>query len=209
MQGALLYGPHRRYGGKRGDETARRSWGLFYTEFEEDGQYQFIHELNVAVPGGRISHTVFLISLDRATINAIHVAVGTSWGQFPEKFRQYWGRYSVRNMLIDFGMPNDLLVDSTDEAGIAGKYMLLGYQETGVYVNWYGEQPEIAICPESSANALSLDLMLVEPATELADQLWGELIFRYRHVPFEQFYEVPAEDFLRQVVASSDFCFYP
>lgn len=158
-----------------------------------------------------IFHHVDLIT-NNDTVQVIEIGVGTP--KLPESlilFREYWSKFSAREIFLQMGMPDQLYIDVTDPSlAEQGRYLLFDYEKRGAVIQLYGARQENNICPESEAEFIDLKLSLFVPGTSL-DIYNGRVppTDRSAWLPIKDVLGINSEEFYQKVFSNTSMCFKP
>jgi len=153
----------------------------------------------------KIIHHVSLIT-NNDTVQIIEVYINAT--KSLAKFREYWSRYSAREIFLQMGPPDHLYTGTPDPAE-KGSYLLTTYEKLGVVAQIYGTKQEDNICPESEAKFIDLQLSLFSPASQLSIYGDGGVPPTDRTVwlPIEEAVGVNMQAFYNRVVSDPSACF--
>lgn len=109
-----------------------------------------------------IRQDITLIIVDD-TVQRVEASVQTS--KFVSRFQQYWSRYMVANIFMQFGIPDDIVAHASAGGGYGLAYY---YAKRGVVVEMNGTIQDNQICPGVENRNIGLHLILTNLASGLS-----------------------------------------
>jgi hypothetical protein len=169
-------------------------------------------------PDGSIVNVYHHISLitNNDIVQIIEVGTGTagsgvSTAQALAKFREYWSRYTAKEIFLQTGTPDHLYTGKLDPYE-NGSSLLVTYEKLGIVAQIYGTEQENNICPKNEAQSISINLSLFNPTTSLLTIYNdGRVPPTDREVwlPVEKVLGVNTTEFYDQVLSNPSVCFKP
>jgi hypothetical protein len=170
------------------------------------------------MPDGSIwtlSQSISLISNDDIVqiINASPgtIGPGISTTQAKAKFREYWSRYTAREIFLQNGPPDQLYVGKIAPTFVDyGSNLLIVYEKLGAVIDLYGTGLENNICPENEAKTIDLRLTLFNKNSPL-NKYYDRVPPTDRSVwlPIEEVLGVNPKEFYNSVISNPSICFEP
>jgi hypothetical protein len=162
-----------------------------------------------SVSNGDIIQYVALIS-QNDIVQSIEVAVSAT--ELKGEFRAYWSRYSVIEILNQYGPPDQLYLEYNDpQMPFLGHTLILYYRRPRVIVMIYGDKEDNSICTEtgSGAHFLSRTMILIDPDSEIS--LYSDR-FTISKVPkgwisVEKAFGISKDTFYKRLMTNPTLCF--
>jgi hypothetical protein len=136
---------------------------------------------------------------------------GVSTPQATAKFREYWSRYTAREIFLQAGTPEHLYTGKPDPYE-NGSSLLVTYKNLGIVAQISGTAQENNICSKHEGKSISIELSLFNTTTVLRTIYNdGRVPPTDREVwlPIEEVLGVNTSEFSSQVLANSQTCFRP
>ena len=217
-------------------ETILKSIGAYYIgDFvRKDGSRDYGYLLKVQDSSGInetlkssdsalvISVVIDLITISN-TIQDIEIDAGTAKGSVYEKFstsamakfREYWSRYTAREIFLQMGVPDHLYIENTDpfpDASVYGRRLLIVYDKHhNAAIQLYGSGQENNICPENEARFIEMNARLYNPNSALSVYTDGRVppTGDSAWLPIEKVLGLNNQEFYRRVISDPSTCFKP
>lgn len=124
------------------------------------------------------------------------------------KFQGYWSRYTLRQIFLQFGIPDQLLTGKRDAGGI-GYGLFAVYEKEGLVFSVSGSAQDGYICPESENLSIGLEFSITNPASglDLYAPPFTVLPAGRVYVPVNEVFGVTKEGFYTQLITDSQACF--
>jgi hypothetical protein len=156
-----------------------------------------------------ISQYIELITVGD-TVEGIEVSIETHEKTII-KFRQYWLRYSTREIFLQLGPPDHLYITKAPPPVYAPniRHFVISYEKKNVLIEYYGHKQETNICTEEEDRFIDLNLSLYNPNSGLDIYYSGRIppTNREVYVPIEEVLGVNTSDFYNQVLLDPLTCF--
>jgi hypothetical protein len=144
-------------------------------------------------------------TIDNGEIQRIRVRVHTS--RFISEFQEYWSRYSLRELLLQHGVPDEIVM-GRQTPKVTGYGIILIYQKSGIIVDLSGSQQNHHICPQTETMRRSLRLTLTAISSGL--DIFGpgaSPTNRDLYAPIEEILGIDETELYNQLIDDPSVCF--
>lgn len=156
------------------------------------------------LPGGQEIALILILTFRDGVVARLTTEISTE--ALIPKYMDYWERYSSREILIQYGLP-DILVGR-----VSGSFydLMVVYAGSGIVMEATGTTTSGArVCPNSETGLVHLRLTLTDPDSGLSiySRLWPRPDDRRYWDPIEDVAGVDQEEFYSRVVSDPEACF--
>lgn len=160
---------------------------------------------NIGITNLRIIQELNLIVEDEK-VQKLWTNISTR--KFISRFQEYWSRYTLRQIFLQFGVPDQILTGKRDAGGI-GYGLFAIYEKNGLVFSVSGSAQDGYICPESEKLSISLEFSVTNPDSglDLYTPPFTVLPTGRVYVPIDEVLGVDKEEFYAQLISDSQACF--
>jgi hypothetical protein len=152
-----------------------------------------------------IPHRVLIVVDKEGVVQQIRVGIDAG-GNLVSKFKDYWSKYSTRELLSKYGIPDTL----NAWASYGGGYGFgLIYEKQGIVIELNGSIRDSQICPESETVAAGLHFTLTNTSSGMSifDPDWAPSTDPEHWFSTLEVIGITSAAFYNQIVAQPSVCF--
>lgn len=182
-----------RYGGYQEADLPVYDFILEIKDVNQGSDYLILHHVGMVVGNRTVQRTILSVN----TVNSHIVPL----------FQNYWSRYSVREILLQQGLPDLVVVQVSEFSSRYG--LVFVYENKGIVAEIGGTKEKNIICPEIEKKYAFLRLTLTNLVSGLSvyDPNWVPPTDREVWSPIEEVLGMDKQKFYDQIIADPEVCF--
>jgi hypothetical protein len=184
---------------------------------ESDGalsyNFKFYIGDDATLPKGRIvEHSVTLMT-DKDIVQIVDVIASPIIYESREPatttYQTYWKRYSLREIFLQMGEPENIYLNPKDRPSESGTQWFLVYVKQSIQIDLYDSWLENKLCPNETV--MPLGMTLSYPGSPFSIYADGRVppTDREIYLPIEAMFGITTNDFYNQIFADPSICFEP
>ena len=161
-------------------------------------------------PETSIRHTVNLISRNDRLV-AIRIQIVPH--DFKVQFHEYWSRYSVEEILSNYGIPDQIYTSAKNQASFSySDLLLLTYHDSGAIIEYVLDNSDDLLCLDGNLNVRTFDMLLFDPVEFDSPSSLSAIIgvlptVRSVYLPVDETIGIDRFEFFDQFLANPTSCF--